>query len=115
MLHCSFCTVTKFTMTECVSITCRPFLKWPGGKMRLIHKLMEHLPHRAILVEPFVGAGALFANTDHKPVYINDINTDLINIYKQLKNEKTRFIKAAAKYFSGQYHNPTAYYAIRDQ
>ena len=83
--------------------------------MRLIQKLLANLPRRPILVEPFVGAGALFANTDHAPVFINDINADLINIYKQLKHEKTRFIKAAAKYFSGQYHNPADYYAIRDQ
>lgn len=91
----------------------RPFLKWPGGKMRLIQELLAHLPDRALLAEPFVGAGALFANTQHKHVFINDINADLINIYQQLKNEKLRFIKAAKLFFSGKYHNAEAYYDLR--
>lgn len=117
MLHYGFCTLqtTKIIMLESRTINRRPFLKWPGGKMRIISTLLAHLPERSILVEPFVGAGALFANTHHDAIVINDINTDLINVYKQLKQRKLKFIKAAEKYFSGKYHNASAYYAIREQ
>lgn len=93
----------------------RPFLKWPGGKMRLMNALLTHLPERPILAEPFVGAGALFANTSHTKVYINDINKDLINLYHQLKVKKNPFIKLAQTYFSGKHNCATAYYEIRDQ
>lgn len=97
------------------SLPCRPFLKWPGGKMRLIRQIIASLPEKTILAEPFVGAGSLFVNTQHEKIYINDINADLINIYRQLKKRKQGFIKAAAQYFDPQYHCPIAYYEIRDQ
>jgi len=38
----------------------RPFLKWPGGKYRLITPIVSTLPKGTLLAEPFVGAGAVF-------------------------------------------------------
>lgn len=92
----------------------RPFLKWPGGKMRLIHHLLAHLPQKPILVEPFVGAGALFANTDHRTVFINDINADLINVYHQLKKRPKQYIRAAEKLFNPENNDADRYYELRD-
>tara|TARA_R110002110_G_scaffold65206_4_gene180038 strand:+ start:120627 stop:121478 length:852 start_codon:yes stop_codon:yes gene_type:complete len=97
------------------SKTTRPFLKWPGGKMRLIHFLKQHLPEQPILVEPFVGAGALFANTQHKAILINDINHDLINIYKQIKKNHRKFSQETERLFHPRYNNKKKYYQLREK
>lgn len=92
----------------------RPFLKWPGGKFRLIATLQSHLPARTTFVEPFVGAGALFLNADYHKMVVNDINPDLINIYQQLKTHGDGFIIAAKTYFTEKYNNSKMYYRMRD-
>jgi DNA adenine methylase len=44
----------------------KPFLKWPGGKTKLITQLRKHLPkdllngHVNTYVEPFLGGGSMF-------------------------------------------------------
>lgn len=91
----------------------RPFLKWPGGKYRLLPRLLETLPHRPILIEPFVGAGALFLNSHHTQTEINDINPDLINLYKQLKKRGPRYIVDAKKLFVDKNNRRTTYYQFR--
>lgn len=42
----------------------RAFLKWAGGKYSLVEDIQRHLPEARELVEPFVGAGSVFLNTD---------------------------------------------------
>ncbi|HWQ76130.1 MAG TPA: DNA adenine methylase, partial [Syntrophomonas sp.] len=44
----------------------RPFLKWPGNKYRIIEAIKGRLPVGKRLVEPFVGSGAVFLNTDYE-------------------------------------------------
>ena len=83
--------------------------------MRLINFLLTHLPERPVLVEPFVGAGALFANTHHHSVIINDINLDLINIYKQVKKNNRQFLIEAKSFFHPKFNNKHSYYSLRDQ
>lgn len=91
----------------------RPFLKWPGGKFRLISTIKSYLPHCQYLIEPFVGAGALFLNTDHPQVIINDLNFDLINLYQQLYQRK-KYISDAQKLFKAKNNNAKTYYHLRD-
>ena len=93
----------------------RPFLKWPGGKFRLLGTLTSQLPDCAYLVEPFVGAGALFLNTTHQKVIVNDINPDLINLYKQIQNTGLRFIRDAKKLFTQSQNKSIVYYRNREK
>lgn len=44
----------------------RAFLKWAGGKYGLIESIAQYLPQGKVLVEPFVGAGSVFLNTDYE-------------------------------------------------
>ena len=44
----------------------RPFLKWAGGKYELFEKIDNALPDGNLLIEPFVGAGAVFLNSNYK-------------------------------------------------
>jgi DNA adenine methylase len=62
----------------------KPFLKWAGGKYRLIDRIQSALPAGNRLIEPFVGSGAVFLNTDYKSYVLTDSNPDLINLFKNL-------------------------------
>lgn len=70
----------------------KPFLKWAGGKGQLLSVISENLPLEIeTYIEPFVGSGAVLFNILNerpgvKRVIINDINSDLINTYKVIKD-----------------------------
>ncbi len=91
----------------------RAFLKWAGGKFKLIEALKEHLPQGERLVEPFVGAGSVFLNTDYDRYLLCDINQDLINLYKIVQTEPEKYIKAAKALFVPEMNQKEAYYKIR--
>jgi DNA adenine methylase len=93
----------------------RPFLKWPGGKYRLVTTLKSYLGQGSCLVEPFVGAGALFLNTQHREVIVNDINPDLINLFRQLQNNSLSLTKDAKKLFNAKNNQAKVYYRIRER
>lgn len=40
-------------------------LKWAGGKREVVPELRKHLPKAKYLIEPFVGGGSVFMNTDY--------------------------------------------------
>lgn len=77
----------------------RPFLKWAGGKSKLAARISEVLPKASCLVEPFVGAGSIFLNTDFERYILCDINPDLINTFSQLKKQPSQFIADAQALF----------------
>ena len=91
----------------------RPFLKWAGGKFRLTEQIYRRLPTGSRLVEPFVGAGSVFLNSDFDEYLLNDINADLINLFKIVKKTPLKFIKDAKKYFQDEYNNEDTYYRLR--
>ncbi|MBT4963685.1 MAG: Dam family site-specific DNA-(adenine-N6)-methyltransferase [Francisellaceae bacterium] len=93
----------------------RPFLKWPGGKYRVLKHILPHFPSRKILMEPFVGSGAVFLNTDFDNYILGDINPDLINLYKAVQKEGHEFIKYVRKYFTARYNNADKYYSLREK
>ena len=70
----------------------KPFLKWPGGKIRVVPKLLEVLPLGQRLIEPFVGSGAVFLNTRYKRYLLADTNQDLINLFGHITAEGAAFI-----------------------
>lgn len=81
----------------------KPFVKWAGGKGKLIPKLEDNLPkkfgtqERITYIEPFVGGGAMLFSLLEKyeniqRAIINDINPALINCYRIIKNEPDALI-----------------------
>lgn len=70
----------------------RPFLKWAGGKAKLAERIAQVLPKASILVEPFVGAGSIFLNTDYEHYVLCDVNADLINTFTQLQQQPKAFV-----------------------
>ncbi len=66
-----------------------PFVKWAGGKRQLMTSLLELKPKKFNkYFEPFIGGGALFLELAPKEAVINDFNSELISVYKSLKNKK---------------------------
>jgi len=74
----------------------KPIIKWSGGKAQEI-KFFEHKIPKEYqrYIEPFAGGAALFFNLESKRNIINDVNFELINLYKILHNKSQRdsFIK----------------------
>jgi DNA adenine methylase len=103
----------KFYLEQHMSSRVRPFLKWPGGKFKLVDKILQSLPARKTWVEPFVGAGAVFLNVQTEHAILNDINPDLIHLYKTLQTEGAAFIDYAAQFFIEKNNCRERYYALR--
>lgn len=91
----------------------RPFLKWPGGKFRLVEKIAKRLPKTKQLVEPFVGSGSIFLNTDYKKYLLNDVNADLILLYQTLQNKGQGFIDYCKEFFIKRNNTEKRYYQFR--
>lgn len=99
--------------------TVKPFLKWLGGKSRLLPFLKEHIdPSLTEIVEPFVGAGAVFLGLEQfKTAYINDLNKDLISLYRYLSDKSISTevkIEKLRTYFKPEYYSKEAYFKLRD-
>ncbi|EAY4506076.1 Dam family site-specific DNA-(adenine-N6)-methyltransferase, partial [Salmonella enterica] len=78
----------------------RPFLKWAGGKYSLLPELYRLIPAGKRLIEPFVGGGSVFLNSDkHEYFLLADINADLINLYQMLAVVPDSVIGEAIKAF----------------
>ena len=74
-------------------------LKWVGGKRQLLNKLDEYLPQTVNnYYEPFGGSLTMTLHIYEKypniqNIYVSDINTRLINLYKQLKINTDKFME----------------------
>lgn len=92
----------------------KPFLKWAGGKTQLITDIEKVLPREFMtkkftFVEPFVGSGAIlfwilnnFPNVEK--AVINDINSDLTNVYKVIASNPMELI-SILKNLQEEYHS----------
>lgn len=91
----------------------RAFLKWAGGKYPLLDDIKRHLPEGDCLIEPFVGAGSVFLNTEYPRYILADINSDLINLYNIVKDRPDEFVTDARALFTAESNASEVYYAQR--
>lgn len=84
----------------------KSFFKWVGSKNRLIPQLLPHLPGGKRLIEPFVGAGNVFINTNYDSYVLCDKNSDLINVYEWLRDDLARLLNETKSLFDS---NPDFY------
>lgn len=78
----------------------KPFLKWAGGKGQLLSEIEKYYPFRDGRIikyaEPFVGGGAvlfdILGKFNLEEVYISDINAELINTYRIIRDEVEELI-----------------------
>jgi len=65
-----------------------PFIKWAGGKGKLIPQYEPHLPPEfKRYFEPFLGGGAIFYHLADKASVLSDRNPELINCYRVVQNQ----------------------------
>ena len=93
----------------------RAFLKWAGGKYSLVEKINAQLPVANKLIEPFVGAGSVFLNSDYPHYVLNDINPDLISLYNLLKQQPDVLINDLKAFFTPEHNEEATYYALREE
>jgi len=73
----------------------KPFVKWAGGKRQLIGLLLDNSPPEyKRYIEPFVGGGALLFALRPSKAIISDINPELINAYKVIRDNVNELIKS---------------------
>lgn len=71
-----------------------PIIPWIGGKRRLAKHILPLFPEHLCYVEPFAGAAALFFNKQPvKSEVLNDINGDLVNLYRVVKHHLDEFVR----------------------
>lgn len=84
-------------------IKAKPFVKWAGGKGKLLTQLEQLLPkdfdqqQDVTYIEPFVGGGAMlfymlqrYPNIQH--AVINDVNADLTTCYRTVRDNPEELI-----------------------
>ena len=70
----------------------KPFIKYPGGKTQQLPKIRELMPHfSGRFIEPFVGGGAVYFDTEADSYCINDLSTLLILLYIAIKIQSPEF------------------------
>ena len=76
-------------------VSCKPFVKWPGGKRQLLRELLRNMPKKyGRFFEPFVGGGALFFAVKPEYGYISDINPELMNVYEVVQYNVEELIES---------------------
>lgn len=90
----------------------KPFLKWAGGKQRLLRQYEPFFPHGQYedYHEPFLGGAAVFFYLcPEKKAFLTDLNPELINVYLMVRDRCDEVIEAIKSFGLGR----EEYYRIR--
>lgn len=90
----------------------KPVLRWAGGKSHVVNELATCLPMNwNRYIDPMVGGGAFFFFYRPDRSILADINADLINFYKELREHPKKLIPLLLR----QKASREQYYRIRAQ
>ena len=94
-------------MTTSSNTPIKPFLRWAGGKRRILGQLLARTPQNfTAYVEPFLGAGTmLFAIDRPVPKLGNDLNESLIETYLVVRDHLSELLQDLSRH-----KNENAYY-----
>lgn len=93
---------TRYTKSDEKKV--KPFLKWAGGKGQLLSEIEKYYPFSdgkiTKYAEPFVGGGAvlfdILSKYNLEQVYISDINAELINAYRIIRDDIDELVATLA-------------------
>ncbi len=81
------------------------FIKWMGGKSKVLHLFKDYFPTNFKgYIEPFLGGGSVFfylkenGYLNDVPVYLSDINNELITTYKVVRDNLNELIPLLEKH-----------------
>jgi DNA adenine methylase len=94
-----------------------PFLKWAGGKSKLLPRILPLLPSpMKTYYEPFIGGGAVFfalaREKRFRRAVVADTNPHLVEVYRCVRDDVEGLIEALRP-LAEQRHDPEAFYRIR--
>lgn len=93
-----------------------PFLKWVGGKGKLVRTLSALLPPGVELmrhVEPFLGGGAFFFAREPARALLCDVNHDLVQTYCAVRDELGQVLRHLT--VLARTHDEQTYYSVRER
>ena len=75
----------------------KPLFIWAGGKNKMLKHYKPFMPKKvSTYCEPFFGGGAMYIHVVEKyapkELIINDVNSDIVRIYKTIKSDCDNFI-----------------------
>lgn len=80
-------------------MTCKPFLKWAGGKTQLLSSLIQKIPQDiGTYYEPMIGGGALFFSSNMERAHLSDVNSELISAYCVVRDHVDSLIDILSTY-----------------
>lgn len=89
-----------------------PIVKWVGGKRQLLSEIMPLIKKGCCTyIEPFIGGGAVFFELQPQKAIINDFNSELINVYRVVRDFSEELIKELEKHDCN--NSEEYYYEIR--
>jgi DNA adenine methylase len=95
----------------------RPFIRWAGGKTRLLPKILPHIPETfRNYHEPFLGGGAVFFGVQRRigdRAHLADLNGHLVNAWVAMRDNQDNLrplLEAHKERDSKEY-----YYEVRAQ
>lgn len=72
----------------------KAFLSWMGGKARLTDRIIPLIPPHTCYCEVFAGAAwLLFRKPESKAEVINDINLELVTLYRVVQHHLEEFVR----------------------
>ena len=76
-----------------------PVVKWAGGKRQLLGSIVPLIPKSfSSYAEPFLGGGAVLFNIMPEKAVINDVNFEVANIYRVIKDSPSELISLLKKH-----------------
>lgn len=89
----------------------RPILRWAGSKKQLVPIISNYWRkcHNRY-IEPFAGSASAFFHIQPKNAILSDINSELIETYRQIKKNVAEVLSKLGNFKTGKQH----YYKIRD-
>ena len=91
----------------------KPFLKWAGGKYRVLPQLLPLIGNPKRYCEPVAGSLATALNVESDEYILNDLNSDIINLYNYLIDSPT-FISEGEEYFGEHTNQKNVFNRQRD-
>ena len=71
------------------------FLNYPGAKWGMAAEIVSMMPPHKSYLEPYFGSGAVLFNKPRSAIEtVNDIDGDIVNFFKVLREQTDRLIEA---------------------